>query len=195
MAGAFDKLLAFLTARDIGLLFDLNELSGRDCTQPAPPEPGHGSRPAEWCGEPPAAWDTRPLRALLQRGAPSVPFTLAEVRESRASKGTEAGYGGSRNRYACVARLLAFQTADPKHLDALMPVWSAAARQNSEAAAAALAGAGKRFAHELEGSEEGYQARRAAKGGAGDDRRLSARQLVLHTLCESFICSASCPVA
>ena len=107
----------------------------------------------------------RTLRALLQRGAPSVPFTLAEVRESRASKGTEAGYGGSRNRYACVARLLAFQTADPKHLDALMPVWSAAARQNSEAAAAALAGAGKRFAHELEGSEEGYQARRAAKGG------------------------------
>jgi len=60
--GAFDLLLDFLSTANIRLLFDLNELSGRNCSQPGP-KPW---QPAEWCGDEPAAWDLKPMRALLQ---------------------------------------------------------------------------------------------------------------------------------
>ena len=87
--GALDHMLDVLLRRSgLALLFDLNELAGRDCTQrkPAPaPAPGaaeaaeaaeaaDGAKPPsnqQWCGDTPAPWDTAPVRALLEhvRGA------------------------------------------------------------------------------------------------------------------------------
>lgn len=60
--GAFDKLADFLRGAGLVLLFDLNELAGRNCTRPGV-KPW---QPAQWCGDPPAAWDTGPLRGLLE---------------------------------------------------------------------------------------------------------------------------------
>ena len=59
--GSFDHLLDFLLGAGVKLLFDLNQLSGRNCTQPGP-KPW---QPAQWCGDSPAPWDTAPVRALL----------------------------------------------------------------------------------------------------------------------------------
>jgi len=67
--GALDALLGLLKNAGIGLLFDLNVLVGRNCTQPEP----HRRRtvvgkgvPGEWCGASPAPWNTSAVRALLE---------------------------------------------------------------------------------------------------------------------------------
>ena len=66
--GSFDRLADFLRSAGVGLLFDLNELIGRNCTWPGP----HPWNPPEWCGDKPATWDLAPVRGLLthiaQRG-------------------------------------------------------------------------------------------------------------------------------
>ena len=60
--GALDRLLDLMDAAGIGLLFDLNELIGRNCTQPIPSNPAK----SEWCGDPPAPWDIAPVISLLE---------------------------------------------------------------------------------------------------------------------------------
>ena len=62
--GSLDYLLGFLQRAGIETLFDLNELAGRNCTQPSPG--GGEQQKSQWCGDRPAAWDTAPVRALLQ---------------------------------------------------------------------------------------------------------------------------------
>ena len=84
--GALDALLRFLEGAGVGLLFDLNVLVGRDCTQPEPPRhPGTAGTtgttgttggsggvgagqgvPNEWCGDDPAPWNTSAVRVLLE---------------------------------------------------------------------------------------------------------------------------------
>ena len=77
--GAFDALLRFLDNAGVRLLFDLNVLTGRNCTQPEPHHQAHtlgkgeeGDEtvgkgvPDEWCGEHPAPWDTTPVRMMLE---------------------------------------------------------------------------------------------------------------------------------
>lgn len=60
--GALDSLLDFVGSAGIELLFDLNELVGRNCSQQ-----GHkATQKPEWCGDEPAPWDTKPVLALLQ---------------------------------------------------------------------------------------------------------------------------------
>jgi hypothetical protein len=72
--GAFDALLRLLESAGVGLLFDLNVLVGRNCTQPEPRRPdadagavaaGQGV-PNEWCGDSPAPWNTSAVRVLLE---------------------------------------------------------------------------------------------------------------------------------
>lgn len=60
--GSFDYLLDFLVAIGVDLLFNVNEIVGRTCTNPGP-KPWN---PEEWCGDHPAAWDTSSVRVLLQ---------------------------------------------------------------------------------------------------------------------------------
>eukprot|EP00966_Prymnesium_polylepis_P152146 3514543-Prymnesium_polylepis.1 len=69
--GALDRLLGFLNATGVGLLFDLNELIGRNCSKHGPHN-GRFNKPGspEWCGGSgagvgPAPWETAPVRALL----------------------------------------------------------------------------------------------------------------------------------
>ena len=62
--GAFDLLLDTVSQAGIGLIFDLNELIGRNCSQPS--RNGHAGKGPEWCGDVPARWDLAPVRALLQ---------------------------------------------------------------------------------------------------------------------------------
>jgi hypothetical protein len=62
--GALDLLLNFFNTSGIQMMFDLNELSGRNCTQEnkaTPWSPHH-----EYCGDDPAEWDTTALSMLLQ---------------------------------------------------------------------------------------------------------------------------------
>lgn len=61
--GAIAAIVDAFAAAGISTLFDVNELLGRDCTQP---EPGASSSAAEWCGAAPADWDTRDLSMLVQ---------------------------------------------------------------------------------------------------------------------------------
>mmetsp|Transcript_41041 Transcript_41041/g.80511 ORF Transcript_41041/g.80511 Transcript_41041/m.80511 type:complete len:515 (-) Transcript_41041:152-1696(-) len=56
--GSFDALLSFLDKAGIRVLFDLNELIGRNCGQSK-----DGKH--QWCGDKPAAWDTAPVQLLL----------------------------------------------------------------------------------------------------------------------------------
>eukprot|EP01047_Picozoa_sp_COSAG01_P041988 COSAG01_NODE_3641_length_5838_cov_3.651333_2_plen_1151_part_00 len=69
--GAFDALRRFLDRAGVGLLFDLNVLVGRNCTQPEPHQhpdlvtAGKGV-PNEWCGDNPLPWNTSAVRVLLQ---------------------------------------------------------------------------------------------------------------------------------
>ena len=58
--GALDRLLDFVSSAGVELLFDLNELIGRNCTEAG--KRGKG----EWCGDAPSPWETRPVLALLQ---------------------------------------------------------------------------------------------------------------------------------
>jgi hypothetical protein len=58
--GALDRLLDFVADAGVELLFDLNELIGRNCTEAG--KRGKG----EWCGDAPSPWDTRPVLKLLQ---------------------------------------------------------------------------------------------------------------------------------
>ena len=58
--GALDKLLDFVAEAGVELLFDLNELVGRNCTEAG--KRGKG----EWCGDAPSPWETKPVLALLQ---------------------------------------------------------------------------------------------------------------------------------
>ena len=60
--GSFDYLVDSLQSAGLRLLFDLDELEGRNCTQPAL-KPW---QPPQWCGDPAAPWDTAPLRGLLE---------------------------------------------------------------------------------------------------------------------------------
>ena len=57
-SGALDLVLDLCASAGIGVMFDLNELIGRNCTQPKPPK-------NEWCGDSPAPWETAPVRAML----------------------------------------------------------------------------------------------------------------------------------
>ena len=60
--GALNKLLKFLQDANIRVLFDLNELLGRNCSQKGQ-KPW---QPDEWCGDKPAKWDTKPIKSLLE---------------------------------------------------------------------------------------------------------------------------------
>ena len=72
--GALDKLLRFLKTAGVGLMIDLNELTGRNCTQWGPSN-GRYNKPGspEWCGGvtgnstvAAAPWDTKPLKLPLE---------------------------------------------------------------------------------------------------------------------------------
>ena len=72
--GALDKLLRFLKTAGVGLMIDLNELTGRNCSQWGPSN-GRYNKPGspEWCGGvtgnstvAAAPWDTKPLKLLLE---------------------------------------------------------------------------------------------------------------------------------
>ena len=74
--GSFDAMLHFLDTAGVGLLFDLNVLAGRNCTQPDPHPRAHTvgmghetfgkGVPDEWCGDHPAPWNTSTVRMLLE---------------------------------------------------------------------------------------------------------------------------------
>lgn len=57
--GALDVVLDLCAGAGVGVMFDLNELIGRNCSQPKPPK-------NEWCGDTPAPWNVAPIIALLQ---------------------------------------------------------------------------------------------------------------------------------
>ena len=63
--GTLDSLLDFVGSAGIELLFDLNELTGRNCSQQGHKANSGFTKP-EWCGDVPAPWDTKPVLALLQ---------------------------------------------------------------------------------------------------------------------------------
>jgi hypothetical protein len=58
----FDALLDFLSGAGLKLLFDVNELTGRDCTLPGP-KPW---QPAQYCGENPASWNITKTTLILE---------------------------------------------------------------------------------------------------------------------------------
>jgi len=60
--GRFKKMLMFFKDAGVELMFDLNELTGRNCSQKGL-KPW---QPDEWCGDKPLVWDTKPLRAFLE---------------------------------------------------------------------------------------------------------------------------------
>ena len=63
----FYNLTNFMTHANLSLLFDLNELYGRNCNTTKPGCTGSGC--TAWCGSPPEypSWDTSNVRAFLQR--------------------------------------------------------------------------------------------------------------------------------
>jgi hypothetical protein len=61
--GALDRLLELFRASGIDMMFDLNELTGRNCTQENKATPWS---PHEYCGNEPAEWDTTALSMLLR---------------------------------------------------------------------------------------------------------------------------------
>lgn len=60
--GSFDALLNFLSDAGLQLMFDFNEITGRDCTLPGP-KPW---QPAQYCGDNPAPWNTTNLKMFLE---------------------------------------------------------------------------------------------------------------------------------
>ena len=63
--GAFDALMEFLEASGVDVLFDLNEIVGRNCTQVVPNAHPWNKNVNEYCGDVPAPWDTAPVEMLL----------------------------------------------------------------------------------------------------------------------------------
>ena len=63
--GAFDALMEFLEASGVDVLFDLNEIVGRNCTQVVPNAQPWNKNVNEYCGDVPAPWDTAPVEMLL----------------------------------------------------------------------------------------------------------------------------------
>ena len=59
--GAFDELLSLADSAGVSLMFDLNELTGRDCTQAY-----GGSDKDEFCGDDPLLWNTTSVEMLLR---------------------------------------------------------------------------------------------------------------------------------
>ena len=59
---SFDALLDFLSDAGVTVVFDFNELTGRNCTQPGP-KPW---QPPQFCGEAPATWNTTSVLLLLR---------------------------------------------------------------------------------------------------------------------------------
>ena len=137
--GSLDALLHFLENAGVGLLFDLNVLVGRNCTQPEPRKPdaiaaSHGV-PNEWCGDHPAPWNTSSVRVLLEH------------------------IHGSRNRAGALTpgRFVGFELGNelflPKHItpetaagdiataaDLLKSVWAGGGSSSARSSAAGPAG-------------------------------------------------------
>ena len=130
--GAFDALLTGLRRAGVSMLFDLNELIGRNCTQAVEPhihrEPNYDmmSSPKpdhqhQYCGDSPLPWDTEPLRMLLThvRDATAVgeaATATATATATAASASLSAGGGGGSSSGKLVGFELGNELFAPKHL-------------------------------------------------------------------------------